>query len=274
MGDAAQLEWEKRAGVLAAAAAFGSIALDVAKEALTATAGARRPEGERGALMTVEEHVPELVIATVTGAAAMFLAAFAVWYLYRATRHRRPETPGFPVSLLVAGPVLLAVGSTLLQVDIVGIADVFAAGAQTERRADNLLDDRSALGPSIGLAGTLAIGFAVVVVSLNAMRAGLLSRFMGILGIIVGVLFVLPFFGGPPVVRLFWLGAVGLLFLGRWPGGRGPAWETGEAIPWPQPERRPRGASEEEEAPPPGELEPPAEPERQPRKRKRKKKRR
>jgi hypothetical protein len=26
-----------------------------------------------------------------------------------------------------------------------------------------------------------------------------------------------------------------MLFLGRWPGaaGRGPAWETGEAIPWP-----------------------------------------
>jgi len=24
-----------------------------------------------------------------------------------------------------------------------------------------------------------------------------------------------------------------MLFLDRWPGGRGPAWQTGEEIPWP-----------------------------------------
>jgi hypothetical protein len=70
------------------------------------------------------------------------------------------------------------------------------------------------------------------------MRAGLLSRFMGILGIFVGVLLVIPL--GVQILQLFWFAALGLLFLDRWPGGRGPAWQTAEAIPWP-------GAAEQRE---------------------------
>ena len=42
---------------------------------------------------------------------------------------------------------------------------------------------------------------------------------------------MLPILSGPLIVQLFWLVAIGVLFLGRWPGGRGPAWETGEADP-------------------------------------------
>jgi hypothetical protein len=37
----------------------------------------------------------------------------------------------------------------------------------------------------------------------------------------------------PEIIQAFWLGAVGALYLGNWPGGRGPAWETGHADPWP-----------------------------------------
>ena len=60
---------------------------------------------------------------------------------------------------------------------------------------------------------------------------------MSILGILAGILLVLPVL--PPVIlQAFWLGAVGALFLGRWPGGRGPAWETGEALPWPSAAQR------------------------------------
>jgi hypothetical protein len=55
---------------------------------------------------------------------------------------------------------------------------------------------------------------------------------MGIIGIVTGALLVLPL-SPLPVVQIFWLGALAALFLGRWPGGRGPAWETGEAVPWP-----------------------------------------
>jgi hypothetical protein len=43
---------------------------------------------------------------------------------------------------------------------------------------------------------------------------------------------------GTDVIRLFWLIAVGLVILGWWPGGRGPAWETGEAEEWLSPAQR------------------------------------
>jgi hypothetical protein len=64
------------------------------------------------------------------------------------------------------------------------------------------------------------------------MRAGLLSRFMGILGIIAGFLVVIPILPGA-FIQLFWIVALGMLFLGRWPNGRGPAWSVLEPVPWP-----------------------------------------
>ena len=81
-------------------------------------------------------------------------------------------------------------------------------------------------------------------VGVNGMRVGLLSRFMGVLGIIVGALLVLPLIpGGQGVVQIFWTAALGALFLGKWPGGRGPAWESGTAEPWPTAADRQRAAT-------------------------------
>ena len=63
------------------------------------------------------------------------------------------------------------------------------------------------------LPAALAIASAYVLVSLNAMRAGLLTRFLGILGVIVGALVIIQI--GPfPVVQTFWLLALAVLFAG------------------------------------------------------------
>ena len=43
---------------------------------------------------------------------------------------------------------------------------------------------------------------------------------------------VIPILPGA-FVQLFWIVALGMLFLGRWPNGRGPAWSVVEAVPWP-----------------------------------------
>ena len=73
---------------------------------------------------------------------------------------------------------------------------------------------------------------AFVLVSLNAMRQGLLTRFMGYLGIFAGVL-VLFQITQIPVVQGYWLAALAYLISGRWPTGLPPAWVTGRAEPWP-----------------------------------------
>ena len=84
--------------------------------------------------------------------------------------------------------------------------------------------------------GTLALAVGLVLVALNAMRVGLLTRMLGYIGIASGAMMVLfPL----PIVQIFWFGALGFVLLGRWPGGELPAWATGEAVPWPTPERPP-----------------------------------
>jgi hypothetical protein len=71
-----------------------------------------------------------------------------------------------------------------------------------------------------------------VFVALNAMRAGLLTKFMGILGCIIGVLVIVPL-GPLPIVQTFWLVAIAALLFGFWPSGMPPAWASGKAEPWP-----------------------------------------
>jgi hypothetical protein len=104
------------------------------------------------------------------------------------------------------------------------------------------------------LAGGFALGFTLIMLCLNAMRAGLLTRFMGVLGMIVGATFVLPL-DQQGVIRAFWLIALGFLIYGRWPSGTPQAWQTGEAVPWPSQaelrEQRARGSEPLPETPAP-----------------------
>jgi hypothetical protein len=83
----------------------------------------------------------------------------------------------------------------------------------------------------------LVLAVGIVLVALNGMRTGLLTRFMGSLGIVAGVLQVLQYGSGLPLVQTFWLAGLALLYAGRRPGGDPPAWRTGRAEPWPSPQQ-------------------------------------
>ena len=114
-------------------------------------------------------------------------------------------------------------------------------------RADSSL---APLVTGLGIAGALGFVIALFYTCLWAMRTGLLSRFWGSLGMALGVatlIGLLPFL-------LVWLLYVAFLFLGKVPGGRPPAWQAAEAIPWPTPgeraaaEMEPKDGWDEEEA--------------------------
>lgn len=270
-----QLDWERRTGRLAGVAALLSALFAVAGTVVQIGLIKSPPDNEREALIRFDEHRLEFLLSYGLQAVSYFLLAGALLYLLRATIHRRPEVPPFTTVLLLLAPVLLAVGGLLNQLDLGDAADEFVgSGPRSESRADDLLEDRNVVGGAIGLGGMLCLALSLVLVSLNAMRAGLLSRFMGWLGIVVGILLILPLLpGGQSTVQIFWVAALGVLFLGRWPGGRGPAWETGEAIPWPS-AAEVREAAEAERAGDAGEEVQAEEPEPPARKRSRKKKRR
>ena len=90
------------------------------------------------------------------------------------------------------------------------------------------------VGGSLNFPALLGLIVAMIYTPLQAVRAGLLTRFFGTLGMALGVSIILL---GPPGTLLLalWIGWLGLLFVGRTPGGRPPAWEAGEAIPWLRP---------------------------------------
>jgi hypothetical protein len=85
---------------------------------------------------------------------------------------------------------------------------------------------------AFGTLGQLVTAAAFVIVALNAMRVGLLTRFMGVLGVICGALYAFPILP-IPIIQAFWLVALAPLILHRWPQGQPPAWITGRAEPWP-----------------------------------------
>ena len=275
-----QLAWEARAGKPAAVAAFAAALVGFTSGIyLQAAIGGASDADEY--LREAERQPADFIISGILLAVGSVLIVPVLAYLFRATRHRRPELMPAALYLAALGAVTIAVVAVWRYVEITNIAEEFFPfdGTDPEEAAEDEL--RDALPPAVqgvGIGGTLALAFAVVMISLNAMRAGLLSRFMGILGIFVGVVLVIPL--GVQILQLFWFAALGLLFLDRWPGGRGPAWQTGEAIPWPgaaeqREEIERRRAEREGLLEPPADAAEPAEPETpRPASRKRRKKKR
>jgi hypothetical protein len=65
------------------------------------------------------------------------------------------------------------------------------------------------------------------------MRAGLLTRLLGTLGIGAGVFTILPILPFGPLLQLLFQATLALLLFRVWMGGIPPAWESGRAEPWP-----------------------------------------
>lgn len=175
-----------------------------------------------------------IAVAFVLALAAAAIG-LALSHLYRSTKARRPELPKGAVIAAIAGAVCVAVAGITQAVGVSVDASSFADSAnQTSQAARDALNSPLVIASLfLRQVGVFALGLAFVLLALNAMRVGLLTRFMGVLGIIVGVLFIVPLGSSLPIVQAFWLVALGALFLGYWPPGRPVAWSTGEAHPWP-----------------------------------------
>jgi hypothetical protein len=167
------------------------------------------------------------------GSLAIF---FAMAYLFRATRARRPGMPQIALILAAVGSVGFGVGRAVSEVArYLGAHSFVDAVDKTNSAATDALSPTATLvGQLIWEISALALGFGIAIISLNAMRVGLLTRFMGVLGVIVGVAVapILPI-DQQGIIRVFWLAALGMLFLGRLPSGTPRAWATGQAEPWP-----------------------------------------
>jgi hypothetical protein len=249
-----QLAWEARqrprAGVAAILAAVLMLGGDIwattlfrdapTAKFLDAFATALRPGpiGNQPSTRTayfefVHAHAGGFIPATAVKGVGFLAMAWALTFLIMAVRARRPIRRPL-LYLPVIGGVLTALGTVMFAVAYDNAVQGFLSGPHTVDRAYNAASSSSLVTAQIfrDLLGPLILAAGWVVTSLNAMRAGLLTRFMGILGVIIGVLQVVRL-GPLPVVQTFWLAALGVLLLGFWPAGLPPAWRTGKEEPWP-----------------------------------------
>jgi len=276
-GSQDQLAWEARQRPAAAAAAalagiltfagtaWRALALaDLPRVGLLETLGRAPKAGSVSGLPSLrveryeayDDNALEVLASSLVVALGYIALGWALTYLAVATRARRSAFPVWVVYLpLVAGSIQ-ALASVLSTLAFNLAVDDFLTGPRTVDAAEDV--PTSGLGvfaTLLGLPGSLGLALALILISLNAMRVGLLTRFMGVLGIIAGALMILPFAGPLPVVQCFWLVMLGLLILGRWPNGPPPAWRTGNAEPWPSSaqvrEQRGRIAAERRGEPPP-----------------------
>ena len=165
---------------------------------------------------------------------ALVAFAWVLVFLAIATRARRPEMSKLVVYTALIGPVIAGIGAVMGGIGTVVAVSNFLDGPRTVDEARDV--SRNALLLTATLLssnlGPLLVAAGLLLVSLNAMRVGLLTRFLGVLGMICGALAVLSQFV-VVFVSVFWLVSLALLFYDRLRGGTPPAWRTGEAEPWP-----------------------------------------
>jgi hypothetical protein len=185
-------------------------------------------------LITANKRFPLDLIAAVLNGLGSLAVAWTLAFLYGSARARKPELKSFIMYIAVAGGVLAAlIGIAYAAIVAVKVHQFATTGAQTYDEAKHLTGAAGLLALQlVGQAAALLLAVGFVLVSLNAMRVGLLTRFMGYLGIGAGVL-VLFQVTQVPIVQGYWLLALAYLLSGRWPTGVPPAWRSGRAEPWP-----------------------------------------
>jgi MFS family permease len=193
-------------------------------------------------LIYIDDHSIQLILVAILLSLGSLLMIPILGYLHRASAARSTRATKLALIAALVGPVCVAVGGLILQIFICIKASDFASSPDhSTQAAHDALTGPIFVSMTLlrSVPGVLVVALAFILISLNAMRVGLLTRFMGMLGIIAGGLvlvgpIIAPQLAALPVIEVFWLFAVGLLVLGRWPGGKiPPAWVTGTAVPWP-----------------------------------------
>jgi hypothetical protein len=185
----------------------------------------------------ISHHAFPLLTGSVLAAIAVGALTLVLLLLLEAIRFRRPETWSATYPLVLYGGIAVALVSLGHQIVSAIETHNFAVGHDFSGHAVDLALTKGTANEVVDYIDLLAgLAFAAGIVGLmvNAIRTGLLPRWMGILGMFTALLIFLPIGGAElQVVPAFWLVMMGILYMGRWPNADPPAWLAGEARPWP-----------------------------------------
>jgi len=195
----------------------------------------------------ISHHAFGLIAGSIVTAIGLAALTLVLLFLLDATRFRRPETWAAARPLLLLGGTLLAVVTILHQVVTAVETHKFAVGQLHDTHAVEQALTKATpivIAGTLGLVSWLALAAGMIATMLNALRVGLLPRWVGFLGMFSAILIFLPLGGALlEVIPAFWMVAVGILLAGKWSSGDPPAWAAGEARPWPTAAER-RGAAQ------------------------------
>jgi hypothetical protein len=241
----AALAWEERWSRPAALATLASILL-IAAAIVVASQGVGSSGGDSELLRNVDAHRGAQLLSSILQAIGVGLLAAPLYYLFRAARARSDAMRGQLVGVVIAAPLFLAVLAILSGLSTLSAASDFVSNevprlmakgvALSSDRANDVASDTindaplRPLAAGFGLGGQLGFVIAMFYTARYAMRTGLLTRFWGSLGMALGAVSFIFF-----QFTLLWFIYLGLLLAGVVPGGKPPAWQSGEAEPWPSP---------------------------------------
>lgn len=229
---ATSLAYERRMRPrFAAVAALAGILLILVVVIQTTGPQAKVAERTLQLIVGSKRGTQDMIGAIATALDALAIAG-ALYFLVGSARRRNPDIPPFigPLALIAGG--LTAVATIIATIASINAAHKFvSSGAQTYMQAQSLSSGTLITVVQVaGLLGAMLLSVALILVSLQAMRVGLLTRFMGYVGMLAAVVILVPTL---IVVETYWFIALALLLMGRWPTGNPPAWESGTAQPWP-----------------------------------------
>jgi MFS family permease len=206
-------------------------------------------------LVNANDRVAYNMISAVSFGLGAAITAFVLVWLLGVVLHRNPEISPALRFFAIGGGVIFAfaviVSSVALSIEahrfvtehpsatgygaLHGRAalDVILPvgnGHQTHAEAKHILGKPFIVASQVLVyIAQIALAAAFAMTSLNAMRVGLLTRFIGYIGVVAGILYVIPIGGPIPIVQAFWMFALAYLLSGRWPSGIPKSWQTGKA---------------------------------------------
>lgn len=197
------------------------------------------------------DHGTETIIAAGLRGLALLLLVPITMFLMRAARDRGGSIARWMEPVAVAG--LVAVGFATAAQGAIEISAFKSAGPAFVPHdvLDTLNQSDLLVVNGVRALLSLLIAIPVAMMAMQAMRVGLIPKVLGFMGVLVGILFVLPY-DQTGILRAFWFGAVALTISGRMPGGLTPAWEQGipfAPAPRQPPASRPQRGGKAKDAP-------------------------
>ena len=235
------LERESRGQKLAGYTAIAAMPTFIVAQIILNSSGVQVGGLATEQVRSFDAHSNAVIISGIVTGLQFSLLIFPLFYLFRAAQARSERVNPAMIGFVFIGPLLFAIQSIVFAISKASLASEFVTDAVAGGDIYNLLEDLSdestisQVGQYLVLPAILGLVVAMVYVPLQAYRVGLLTRFFGTLGMALGVSQILIAPQLSQTAMMIWFAWLGFLILDRTPRGRPPAWDAGEAIPWPRP---------------------------------------